>query len=114
MKRRGPPSAHLAVDYFMTREGDPCFLGRILYRCPPAGMDDCQLDSRCRRKKGGTHCPNVLTVCYFKTSSGGIPAPRASLVHLLSGVRGHVEASLRTPLALAAAPAASYPATKEN
>ena len=45
-------------------------------------MDDCQLDSRCRRKKGGTHCPNVLTVCYFKTSSGGIPAPRASLAAL--------------------------------
>lgn len=56
-KRRGPSSAHLAVDYFMTGEGDPCFLGRILYRCPPAGTDDCQLDSRCRRKKGRDPLP---------------------------------------------------------
>ena len=25
------------------------------------------------------HCPNVLTVYYFKTSSGGIPAPSGSI-----------------------------------
>ena len=35
--------------------------------------------ARAGMSRSGTHCPGLPTVYYFKTSPGGIPAPRISL-----------------------------------
>ena len=50
--------------------------------------------------RSGTHCPNVLTVCYFKTSSGGIPAPWSRLARFVAGARGCEEALAKMTLTL--------------
>ena len=58
------------------------------------------------------HCPGLLTVDYFTTSPGGIPAPWSRLARFVAGVRGCEEAPAKMTLALPSLPAVSCSATQ--
>lgn len=59
---------------------------------PRACRPMADLSRRLQKMRSEAHCPNVLTVYYFKTSSGGIPAPSGSIPYR------HSAASVGGPL----------------